>query len=115
MRNWSASWTPNAERAAQVAAEFSTEVFPDIESLAGQVDAASVAVPTVEHARVGCRLLELGIDVLVEKPMAASLAEADELLSAASPRGTHPAGRASGAIQSRDRRGDAGAEPSALL
>ena len=51
------------------------------------MDAASVAVPTVEHARVGCRLLELGIDVLVEKPMAASLAEADELLSAASSSG----------------------------
>ncbi len=75
---------PSAERAAKVAAEFSTKVFPDIESLAGCVDAASVAVPTVEHARVGCRLLELGIDVLVEKPMAASLAEADALLSSAS-------------------------------
>jgi len=75
---------PNAERAAQVAAEFSTKVFPDIESLAGRVDAVSVAVPTVEHARVGCRLLEFGLDVLVEKPMAASLAEADDLLSAAS-------------------------------
>jgi predicted dehydrogenase len=75
---------PNAERAAQVAAEFATKVLPDIESLAGHVDAASVAVPTVQHARVGCRLLELGIDVLVEKPMAASLAEADDLLSSAS-------------------------------
>ena len=74
----------SAERAARIAAEFSTNVFPDIESLAGHVDAASVAVPTVEHARVGCRLFELGIDVLVEKPMAATLAEADELLSAAS-------------------------------
>jgi len=51
--------------------------------LPARVDAASVAVPTVEHARVGCRLLELGIDVIVEKPMAASLAEADQLLSAA--------------------------------
>jgi len=70
-------------RAAQVAKEFSTEVLPNLESLAGRVDAASVAVPTVEHARVGCRLLELGIDVIVEKPMAASLAEADQLLSAA--------------------------------
>jgi predicted dehydrogenase len=75
---------PSAERAAQIAAEFSTKVFPNIESLAGLVDAASVAVPTVAHARVGCRLLEAGIDVLVEKPMAASLAEADELISAAS-------------------------------
>ena len=37
----------------------------------------SLAVPTKEHARVGCRLLEAGIDVLVEKPMAASLEEAD--------------------------------------
>jgi predicted dehydrogenase len=69
--------------AAQVAKEFTTEVFPDIESLAGRVDAASVAVPTVDHARVGCRLLELGIDAIVEKPMASSLAEADQLLAAA--------------------------------
>jgi predicted dehydrogenase len=75
---------PSAERAAKIAAEFSTSVFPDLDSLADRVDAASVAVPTVEHARVGCRLLELGIDVLVEKPMAASLAEADELLATAS-------------------------------
>jgi predicted dehydrogenase len=74
----------DASRAAQVAAEFSTKVFPSIKSLAGVVDAASVAVPTTEHARVGCDLLELGIDVLVEKPMAASLAEADDLISAAS-------------------------------
>ena len=78
---------PNSERAAKIAAEFSTKAFPDIESLAGQVEAASVAVPTVEHSRVGCRLLELGIDVLVEKPMAASLTEADELLAAASRKG----------------------------
>jgi predicted dehydrogenase len=73
----------NPERAAQVANEFSAEIVPDIESLAGRVDAASVAVPTVDHARVGCRLLALGIDVLVEKPMAVSLAEADELLCTA--------------------------------
>jgi predicted dehydrogenase len=71
-------------RAAQLAAEFSTEVLPSLDSLAGRVDAASVAVPTVEHARVGCRLLELGLDVLVEKPIAASLAEADRLISTAS-------------------------------
>lgn len=73
----------NPERATRLAAEFSTKVFPNLESLTGQVDAASVAVPTVEHARVGCRLIESGIDVLVEKPMAASLVEADELLAAA--------------------------------
>ena len=45
--------------------------------------AVSLAVPTKDHARVGCRLLEADIDVLVEKPMAASLEEADRLIVAA--------------------------------
>jgi predicted dehydrogenase len=76
-----------AEHGAKIAAEFSTTFIPGIESLVGRVDAVSLAVPTVEHARVGCRLLELGIDVLVEKPMAASLAEADSLLATASRHG----------------------------
>ena len=73
----------NAERAKQVAAEFNTVALPGIESLAGQVDAASVAVPTAQHAQVGCVLLRQGIDVLVEKPMATSIDEADELIAAA--------------------------------
>jgi predicted dehydrogenase len=73
----------NPERAQAVAAEFGTQVLPGIEALAGHVDAVSLAVPTVEHVRIGCRLLEQGIDVLVEKPMAASLGEADDLIRAA--------------------------------
>jgi len=73
----------DAERAAQVAAEFGADVIPDIEALRGRVDAASLAVPTAEHAAVGIRLLEMGIDVLVEKPMASSLEEADALIQAA--------------------------------
>jgi len=73
----------NAERASAIAADFNTEVLPSIESLAGRVDAVSLAVPTIEHAKLGCRLLEQGIDVLVEKPMAASVAEADQLIAAA--------------------------------
>jgi predicted dehydrogenase len=77
----------NALRAQQVATEFGTSALPGIDALAGRVDAVSLAVPTVEHARLGCRLLEQGIDVLVEKPMAASLAEADELISLAGRRG----------------------------
>ncbi len=71
------------ERASRVAAEFSTSALPGIESLPGKVDAVSVVVPTREHCRVGCQLLEWGIDALVEKPMAASLAEADRLLTTA--------------------------------
>jgi predicted dehydrogenase len=73
----------DSERARAVAAEFATQALPNIESLDGEVDAVSLAVPTVEHARIGCRLLELGADVLVEKPIAASLAEADELIETA--------------------------------
>ena len=73
----------NPERAAAVAAEFQTLVLTRLEELPGRADAASVAVPTVAHAEVGCRLLEMGLDVLVEKPMAVNLAEADALLKAA--------------------------------
>jgi predicted dehydrogenase len=71
-------------RAAQVAAEFATRVLPGLESLAAErVEAVSLAVPTKDHARIGCRLLESGLDVLVEKPMTASLSEADALIAAA--------------------------------
>jgi len=74
----------NAERAAKVASEFGTKVIPDLDALAAErVSAVSVAVPTREHARVGCRLLDAGMDILVEKPMAVSLEEADELIASA--------------------------------
>src|SRR6267154_2797303 len=53
----------NQERAAAVAAEFQTLVLTRLEELRGRADAASVAVPTVAHAEVGCLLLEMGLDV----------------------------------------------------
>jgi predicted dehydrogenase len=74
----------NAERAAKIAAEFDTRVLPSLKALAAErVQAISLAVPTKDHARVGCELLATGNDVLVEKPMAASLEEADTLIAAA--------------------------------
>jgi predicted dehydrogenase len=74
----------NKDRAAQVAAEFGTKAIDNLNQLTGEgVEAVSVAVPTTDHAEVGCRLLNAGLDVLVEKPMAASLAEADQLIAAA--------------------------------
>src|SRR5712692_2348290 len=75
------------ECAAAVAAEFQTRVLKSLDELRGRADAASVAVPTVAHAEVGCQLLELGLDVLVEKPKAVNLAEADALLHAAKKNG----------------------------
>lgn len=77
----------NSSRAHEIAAECGARVFSNPHELAGQVDAVSVAVPTKEHARIGCQLLDLGIDVLVEKPMAASLDQADALISVAERRG----------------------------
>jgi predicted dehydrogenase len=71
----------NPERAAKIAEEFGTRVIGDIDALAAEgVNAVSLAVPTKEHAKIGCRLLDAGMDVLVEKPMAASLDEADKLI-----------------------------------
>jgi predicted dehydrogenase len=74
----------NPDRAQKIAAEFNVRVLPGIEALSAEkVDAVSLAVPTKEHARVGCQLLDAGHDVLVEKPIAASLEEADRLISSA--------------------------------
>src|SRR6201982_714345 len=70
-------------RAAAFAQEFNTRAFSSLQQMDGQVDATSVAVPTIAHGEVGCALMQLGIDVLVEKPMAKDLADADALLAAA--------------------------------
>lgn len=70
------------EVAENVAAEFGSRAFPDLESLASEIEAAVVAVPTTDHALVGCPLLERGIHVLIEKPIAPDLKEADRLVRA---------------------------------
>ncbi len=71
------------ELAARLAAEHRTRSFSSLEELAGQIDAAVLAVPTYAHAQIGCQLLEAGVHLLVEKPMASTLEEADRLLAAA--------------------------------
>lgn len=74
----------DAVHAARVAAEFGTRALGGLDALTSEhVQAVSLAVPTKEHAQTGCRLLDAGFDVLVEKPMAASLKEADDLIAAA--------------------------------
>jgi predicted dehydrogenase len=69
-------------RADVVAREFGCRAFGSIEQLVtthSEVQAASVAVPTVQHFAIARQLMESGMDVLIEKPVAVSLAEADEL------------------------------------
>lgn len=71
----------DSARAQAIAKEFGTQAFASTEDLIGKVDAASLAVPTVNHLEVARQLMEGGADVLIEKPLAASLAEADELIA----------------------------------
>ncbi len=70
-------------KASAAANEFHTHAFANLADLQNKADAVSVAVPTVVHASVGCQLMALGLDVLIEKPLASNLAEADDLLAAA--------------------------------
>jgi predicted dehydrogenase len=89
--------SPNAElagvvdldhqRATATAAEFGCPVYVSLDELKGKVDAAVVAVPTSAHADPGCALLEAGIDVLVEKPIAGDLASAQRLVDTATRHG----------------------------
>jgi predicted dehydrogenase len=73
----------NAEACAKVAAELGTKAVHDYRELFGAVDAVSLAVPTPMHHAIGCELLKNGIDVLIEKPIATTVAEARELVDLA--------------------------------
>src|SRR5437763_356245 len=75
------------QRASSVAAEFGTLALPSTSDLRGKIDAASIAVPTIHHLDVALAVMESGADVLVEKPVASTLEEADELMAVASKTG----------------------------
>ena len=77
---------PDDASAEAIAEAFDIPVYADVEAALEadlRLDAVSVAVPTVHHHAVACQLLEAGVDCLVEKPIAATLAEADELVALA--------------------------------
>src|SRR5262245_47649492 len=71
------------QRANEIASLYKTAAFTDYRDIFGKVDAVSLAIPTTDHARVGADLLEHGLDVLVEKPIASSSADATALIDAA--------------------------------
>jgi predicted dehydrogenase len=77
-------------RADAIAREFSCKAFGSIDQMLtthSEITAASVVVPTVLHLDVARALIESGVDVLIEKPLASTLAEADELLKLAGQHG----------------------------
>jgi predicted dehydrogenase len=73
----------NRPRADEVAAATGTRAFEDYRDVIGGVDAVTLAVPTDQHAAIAIPLLSAGVPVLVEKPIARSLAEADAMIAAA--------------------------------
>jgi predicted dehydrogenase len=78
-----AVYDADPQRAKAVAEEFGGQPLGSLDELAGMVDAASVAVPTAAHLEIGGSLLERGVDVLMEKPIARSAVEARELVELA--------------------------------
>jgi len=90
---------PDAARRDTFAAQYNIPTFASVTDLLGapgpafgtqddgtHIDAASICVPTTHHAAVAEQLLLAGIDVLIEKPFATTLAEADTLLALAKQR-----------------------------
>jgi len=71
------------DRAQQVATELGVRAFDAVDSLVDACDALTIAVPTPAHHAVAKAALEKGRHLLIEKPLAASLAEADDLLAIA--------------------------------
>jgi predicted dehydrogenase len=73
----------DAGHAGKVAEPYGCRVFASLDELAANADAAVVATPTVTHGETGCRLLEAGLDVMVEKPIAHTLEAGRALVDAA--------------------------------
>jgi len=81
---------PDAARAEEARRQYGIRVYTTVDELLKadlKLDAAIVAVPTVKHHEVAAALLDAGLDLLVEKPLAASLREADDLIALAERRG----------------------------
>ena len=77
-----------ATRAQAIAAKYGTNTFASPAELLSRVDAVTIAAPTESHIELALPFVEAGIAVLVEKPIEASVADADRLLAAAARRGT---------------------------
>jgi predicted dehydrogenase len=77
----------NEAQGGAIAERYGARFVPDYRDLFNEVEAVSVATPTVNHHEVTCAFLDRGISVLVEKPIARTVAEADEMIALAEARG----------------------------
>ena len=74
-------------RADSIASGLGTTAFGEMDDLLSEIEAVTIAVPTPAHAEIGLRALRHGVPVLMEKPLASTLTEADELIAAAQRQG----------------------------
>jgi len=74
---------PRDEAAAEVTSTLNIRRFDSVAALKSEIDAAVVATPTTSHLAVAGELLEAGVDVMVEKPIAATVADAQKLIDIA--------------------------------
>ena len=74
-------------RANEAGQQYKVQAVNKWQTLIGDVDAVSLAVPTESHCEIACGLLEAGVNVLVEKPIARTLDEADRMIVAANKSG----------------------------
>jgi predicted dehydrogenase len=73
----------NEPRAREIAGGFGARAFTDVRDILDEVDLVSIAAPTEAHAEIATRCLDRGIPVLVEKPLARTVGEADAIIAAA--------------------------------
>jgi predicted dehydrogenase len=73
----------NIERGLDTAGKYQVRFFEQYQDLLRHVDAVCIAVPTLLHHEVGMTCLQMGVHALIEKPIAASIAEAESLVNAA--------------------------------
>ena len=73
----------NAPRAREIAAGVGAKAYTDARDVLGEVDLVSIAAPTEAHAGIATMFLDRGVPVLVEKPLARTVAEADAIIAAA--------------------------------
>jgi predicted dehydrogenase len=71
----------------KAADRFCVDLVPDYRDLIGRVDAISLAVPTILHQQIACEFMEAGVSILVEKPISATLGQADQMIELARDRG----------------------------
>ncbi len=74
---------PSPEARERAERELGVAAYADLDRLLGEVDAVSIAAPTVLHAELTERILARGIHVLVEKPMASRVSEGEAMIRAA--------------------------------